>query len=84
MQQLKTLEDLRLYLEKKYQENESKFNKSQPLEIINYLNIFTNDYDLTSEEYDYVMPYGIDLQEQTNQKTLINSKKALEILLKRK
>lgn len=84
MQQLKTLEDLRLYLEKKYQENESKFDKSQPLEIISYFDTFTKDYDLTREEYDYVMPYGIDLLEQTNQKTLINSKKALEILLKRK
>jgi len=28
------------------------------------------------------MPYGISLEEQTNQKTLINSKKAFDILLK--
>ena len=84
MQQLTTIEDLRLYLKNNYVENKSELDKFNPVDTMNYFNKFVDNYSLTKEEYDYVMPVNFVQEDQANAKTMINSQKALQILLKRK
>ena len=79
--QIKTLEDLRKYLEQKY---EIEW-KNLPLdEIIRRQDAVLNQYQLTSDEYDYAAPITAVMEEQSANRTMINTKKAQEILLKRK
>ena len=79
--QIKTLDDLRKYLEQKY---EIEW-KGLPLdEIIRRQDAILNQYELTADEYDYAAPITTVMEEQSANRTMINTKKAQEILLKRK
>jgi hypothetical protein len=80
-EQLKTLEDLKIYLDKQYEDNW----KNNEIEYVSEkCNEILSIYILTDDEYEYAMPIKAIFEEQSNKHTLINSKKALEILLKRK
>ena len=81
MQELKTLEDMRIYLDTKYEDN---WKNNEIEYILEKCNETLSKYILTDNEYEYVMPIKAVLEEQSNSKTLINTRKALEILLKRK
>lgn len=78
---MKTLEDLKLYLDSKY---EIEWKDLEILEVRRKSEQIVNQYDLTYDESDYVTPIKSMNEDQSNYKTLINSKKAQEILLKRK
>ena len=77
---LKTLEDLRLFLEAEAQ----KCNDERHLqESIKRLDEIINQFDLSDDAKAYVTKNLLS-EEQSNIKTIINSTKAKEILLKRK
>lgn len=70
-----TLEDLRLfYLQ------ESKKIKSYDDK---YLDSILENFELSSEEKIYITQFIFSMEEQSNKRTLINSKEAQKILLKR-
>lgn len=72
-----TLEDLRLYFEGVFNSE----NIEHPMEEISKL---SKKYNLTDEEFNYIFPYTISNEEQSNQHTLNNTKKASEIIDKYK
>lgn len=77
---LKTLEDLRLFLEaeaRKYKDERHLQETEKRLDGI------INQFDLPDDEKIYVTKNLLS-EEQSNIKTIINSTKAKEILLKRK
>lgn len=78
---MNTLEDLKLYLESKYK---VEWKNLDTFEVIKKSEQVTNQYDLTYDESEYVTPIKSMNEDQSNSKTLINSKKAQEILIKRK
>ncbi len=77
---IKTLEDLRLFVEA---EARKSTDESHLVEAINRIDEVINRYSLSADERIYVCK-NILSEEQSNTKTLINSTKAKEILLKRK
>ncbi len=89
MENIKTLEDLRIFLEKEFDEKfKLKFKNAQDkdeyLEIFKHFYNFTDNYELSSEELDYVMPVKITMEEQSHNQTFINGQTAQNILLKLK
>ena len=79
--QILTLKDLRKYLEEKY---ESEWKGLLLNEIINKQNAILSKYKLTQDEYEYAAPIKTVMEEQSVTKTMINTKKAQKILVKRK
>ncbi len=79
--QIITLEDLKEFLNEKY---ESEFKSLSAEGVIENCNLILKDYDLSADEYEYVMPLKSAMEEQTVQKTMINTIKAKQILLKKK
>ena len=78
---LKTLEDLRRYLENRY---EKEWKEEEIIEAFFKASNYIKTFDLTKEETEYVMPINMIGEAQSTVKTMINTKKAQEILLKRK
>jgi hypothetical protein len=81
LRELRTLEDLRLF----YESEAQKFSTEEDFVVVaRHLDSITNSFELSSDELDYVRRNVLSLEEQTNKATLINSKKAAQILLRRK
>lgn len=74
-----TLEDLRLF----YLQESRKFIQCDESQI-KYLDSILENFELSSEERIYITQCIFSMEEQSNKRTLINSKKAQEILLKKK
>jgi len=81
MRHLKTLEDLKLYLELEYEQKKNRYSFE---DIFTYLKEKVDKFDLSHEESEYAMPIESVNEDQANAKTMINSQKAYQILLKRK
>jgi hypothetical protein len=81
MPHLKTLEDLKLYLELEYEQNKNRYSFE---DILTYLEEKVDKFDLSYEESEYAMPIESVNEDQVNAKTMINSQKAYQILLKKK
>jgi len=77
---LRTLEDLREYLSKQF-EADKQYESNYIVLITKYLNFIKINYNLSDEEKDYVLPIKSVNEEQSHTKTIINTKKAQEILL---
>ncbi|MCI6185705.1 MAG: hypothetical protein MR739_00845 [Spirochaetia bacterium] len=77
---IKTLEDLRLFVDA---EARKSTDENHLVEARNRIDEVINRYSLSADERIYVCR-NILSEEQSNTKTLINSTKAKEILLKRK
>ncbi|WP_194441045.1 hypothetical protein [Pseudoalteromonas simplex] len=76
-----TLEDLREYLSKQYEEEWQNL----PVEnILNLQNDILSAFELSSEEYFYAAPLTPAMEDQSVDKTIINTSKAKAILVKRK
>lgn len=89
MENIKTLEDLRIFLQEEFRnkfEDKLKVGKSEEdyLNVIKYMNSIIDRYDLSSEQKDYVKPFGINLEEASHIKTIVNTKSAQNILIKLK
>ena len=78
---MKTLEDLKNHLGALFA---SEWKDKDITVVLELCDNEMKHYQLDSDEHEYVMPIKSTLEEQSNRKTLINSKKASEILLKRK
>jgi len=79
--QIVTLEDLHKYLKEKY---ESEWKSLPVNEIINKQHEILSKYELTEAEYEYAAVLKPALEQQSVTRTMINTKKAQEILLKKK
>lgn len=89
MENIKTLEDLRIFLQEEFKnkfEDKLKVAKRREeyLDVIKYMDSIIDKYDLSSEQKDYVKPFGINLEEASHIKTIINTKEAQDILIKLK
>jgi len=78
---IKTLEDLHNYLQTKYELEWKKLNTE---EILKRQDEILSQYELNQDEYEYAAPITAVTEEQAVEKTMINTKKAQEILLKKR
>ncbi|WP_046006410.1 hypothetical protein [Pseudoalteromonas rubra] len=81
MREVRTLEDLREYLASKYDTEWEHISVEEKLE--KQAEILCR-FELSSEEYNYAAPLTLALEDQSAKKTIINTSKAKEILVKRK
>jgi hypothetical protein len=78
---IETLEDLRIYLHTKY---ELEWKELDIEEILKKQDEVLSQYELNQDEYEYAAPIIAAMEEQSVEKTMINTKKAQEILLKKR
>ena len=76
-----TLEELREYLNEKY---EAEWKNLPGEEILKKQGVILSKFELSSEEYDYASLLTASMEDQSAEKTIINTSKAKAILVKRK
>lgn len=76
-----TLEDLREYLRIKY---EAEWKNLSVADILKKQDAILIGFELSSEEYEYAALLTAIMEDQSAKKTIINTNKAKEILVKRK
>lgn len=74
-----TLEDLRMF----FAQEAKKINPYDDSQV-KYLDSILDGYELSSDDKIYITQYIFSMEEQSNQKTLINAKKAATILLRKR
>lgn len=85
MNDIKTLEDLRIFLSDKFvDKNIENLTRKDILEITKKAQDIAFQYDLSADEMEYVLPIQVSNESQSNRKTLINTSKAQQIILRRK
>jgi hypothetical protein len=81
LNKVKTLEDLREYLDKKYETEWKNLSVDERLEKQHDI---LSGFELSNEEYNYVAPLVMMMESHSVKKTIINTSKAKAILVKRK
>ena len=76
-----TLEDLREFLNKKY---EDEWQDLPVEDILKKQDGILSTFKLSLDEYDYAAPLKAAMEDQSASKTIINTSKAKTILVKRK
>ncbi|MGF1803693.1 hypothetical protein L4C31_00345 [Aliivibrio sifiae] len=81
LNKVKTLEDLREYLYKKYK---TEWQNLSVNEILKKQSGILSGFELSDEEYNYVATLVATMESHSVKKTIINTSKAKAILVKRK
>lgn len=76
-----TLESLRDYIRKKY---ENEWKELPVIEALKRQNEILSIFELSSDESHYASALEVTMEEQSAKKTIINTIKAKQILIKRK